>query len=154
MPSYADMMKAGAVQKVDFIITSPKQLKHGTEGQVSKMRTIDADALIEGYKHLGYDPKKHYEEGYIEGWRNGFNAAVDHCIQYAIHAPTVFAEPQWIPISEQMPKKAGNYLVTDHKGDIARYIFLDSESSKDYWMRCVKAWMPLPEPYKAKSEEV
>ena len=64
------------------------------------------------------------------------------------------AEPEWIPISEQMPKKAGNYLVTDHNGDIARYIFLDSESSKEYWMRCVKAWMPLPEPYKAKSEEV
>ena len=64
------------------------------------------------------------------------------------NAPTVSAEPKWIPISEQMPKKAGNYLVTDHKGDIARYIFLDSESSKDYWMRCVKAWMPLPKPYK------
>ena len=53
----------------------------------------------------------------------------------------------WIPCSERLPKKAGNYLVTNHNGDIARYIFLDSESSKDYWMRCVKAWMPLPKPY-------
>ena len=118
------------------------------------MRTIDTDVLIEGYKHMGYDPEEYPEESYMEGWCKGFNSAVEHCIHHAIYAPTVSAEPEWIPISEQMPKKAGNYLVTDHKGDIARYIFLDSESSKDYWMRCVKAWMPLPEPYKAKSEEV
>ena len=32
MPSYVDMMKTGAVQKVGFIITSPKQSKHGTGG--------------------------------------------------------------------------------------------------------------------------
>lgn len=62
--------------------------------------------------------------------------------------PSVQPEQRWIPCSERLPKKAGNYLVTDHNGDIARYIYLDTESSKDYWMRCAKAWMPLPEPYK------
>ena len=98
------------------------------------MRTIDADRLLSErmmstYYHLP----------------NGDTAIPIIDIE---HAPTVSAEPKWIPISEKMPKKAGNYLVTDHKGDIARYIFLDSESSKDYWMRCVKAWMPLPTPYR------
>ncbi len=48
MPSYADMMKTGVVQKVDFIITSPKQSKHGigerkmTEDTISRQAAIDA----------------------------------------------------------------------------------------------------------------
>ena len=61
------------------------------------MRAIDADALIDGYKHMGYDPNEHPEESYTEGWCKGFNAAVDHCIGHAIHAPTI--EPKrgrWI----------------------------------------------------------
>ena len=55
-------------------------------------RLIDADDLIDGYKHMGYDPTEHEEESYMEGWCKGFNAAVDHCISHVIHAPTV--EPQ------------------------------------------------------------
>lgn len=55
-------------------------------------RLIDADALMEGYKQMGYDPTEHPEESYMEGWCKGFNAAVDHCIHHVIHAPTI--EPQ------------------------------------------------------------
>ena len=111
------------------------------------MRTVDADEIVLKIKPL------------IEAERQIYNLKASwnfagKCLAVVESTPTVSAEPEWIPISEQMPKKAGNYLVTDHNGDIARYIFLDSESSKEYWMRCVKAWMPLPEPYKAKSEEV
>ena len=58
------------------------------------MRLIDADDLIDGYKHMGYDPTEHPEESYMEGWCKGFNAAVDHCISHVIYAPTV--EPQRI----------------------------------------------------------
>ena len=52
-------------------------------------RPIDADALIDGYKHMGYDPSEHQEESYMEGWCKGFNSAVDHCIYHVIHAPTI-----------------------------------------------------------------
>lgn len=52
-------------------------------------RYIDADALIDGYRHMGYDPSEHPEESYMEGWCKGFNSAVDHCIHHAIHAPTI-----------------------------------------------------------------
>lgn len=61
-------------------------------------RLIDADALVEGYKHMGYDPTEHPEESYMEGWCKGFNAAVDHCMHHVIHAPTI--EPRkgkWKP---------------------------------------------------------
>ena len=53
------------------------------------MRLIDGDELLEGYKVMGYDPTEHPEESYMEGWCNGFNAAVDHCMHHVIHAQTV-----------------------------------------------------------------
>lgn len=62
------------------------------------MRLIDADALIDGYRHMGYDPNEHSEESYMEGWCKGFNAAVDHCIGHVIHAPTI--EPERTSVSE------------------------------------------------------
>ena len=57
------------------------------------------------------------------------------------------AERQWTPVSERLPEKPGMYMVTDSKGDVVRFVFYDNESSREYWMRCAKAWMPLPEPY-------
>lgn len=61
---------------------------------------------------------------------------------------------QWIPVTPKtMPKKVGDYLVTTHSGQIARYIYMGNGTSKEYWMRCVAAWMPLPEPYKEDADD-
>lgn len=57
------------------------------------------------------------------------------------------AQPGWIPVTERLPKKDGDYLVTTHSGQIARYIFIGG-SSEEYWRRCATAWMPLPKPYR------
>ena len=59
---------------------------------------------------------------------------------------------QWIPVSERLPKKVDNYLVTTNSGQIARYIFMGDWASKDYWMRYVVAWMPLPAPYRPEGD--
>ena len=56
------------------------------------MRLIDADELLDGYKHMGYDPTEHPEDSHMEGWCKGFNAAVDHCMHHVIHAPTIIPE--------------------------------------------------------------
>lgn len=56
------------------------------------------------------------------------------------------AQPGWIPVTERLPKKDGDYLVTTHSGQIARYIFIGG-SSEEYWRRCAMAWMPLPKPW-------
>ena len=48
-------------------------------------------------------------------------------------------------------KTVYNYIprnVTDMQGNVVRYVFNANDSSVEYWRRCVKAWMPLPEPYK------
>ena len=61
--------------------------------------------------------------------------------------PSAVPEPQWIPCSERLPEKPNMYTVTDSKGDVVRFVFYDTESSREYWLRCAKAWMPLPDPY-------
>lgn len=65
----------------------------------------------------------------------------------AIHA-VLDAIPNWIPVTERLPEESGLYQVTDMQGNVVRYVFNVSEGSEEYWRRCVKAWMPLPEPYK------
>lgn len=72
------------------------------------------------------------------------NEAIDMAIK-ALEKP----EPHWIPVTERLPKKSGVYTVTDSKEDVVRFVFIaHSDSSRRYWYRCAKAWMPLPEPYK------
>lgn len=112
--------------------------------------SVDKNELI---KALKYD-----REQYNKGYRDGLNAN------------------KWIPVSERLPEKDGEYLVTAssfcgeivfkcsfamdlHKVD--EYNFhkhkcgfygIDSEWGS-YEIDNVIAWMPSPEPYKAESEE-
>ena len=57
--------------------------------------------------------------------------------------PPVTPQPKtdWIPVSERLPEKPNVYTVTDSKGDVVRFVFNDTESSREYWLRCAKAWM-------------
>ncbi len=56
-------------------------------------------------------------------------------------------ERRWIPCSERLPED-GLYLVTTSKGQVQVHVFSHNGNSEEYWMRCNKAWMPLPKPYK------
>lgn len=89
-------------------------------------------------------------------------------------------ESKWIPVSERLPEKRGDYLVTQkatftdyvyisvigyalNLHDVDEYDFADKKRPGWYeydneWgyreLDDVVAWMPLPQPYKAESEEV
>lgn len=63
-------------------------------------------------------------------------------------------EPKWIPVTERLPEEEGFYLVTRRiTDDVATFIFRRTPTSKDYWKRCVTAWMPLPKPYEGGQED-
>ena len=63
-------------------------------------------------------------------------------------APSAQPEQQWISCSERLPEKPNVYTVTDSNDRVVRFVFTGTDSSREYWKRCAKAWMPLPEPYK------
>ena len=67
--------------------------------------------------------------------------------------PSVQAKQKWTPCSERLPDKPSTYMVTDGKGDVVRFVFYDSKCNREYWKRCAKAWMPLPEPYRGDTDE-
>ena len=59
-------------------------------------------------------------------------------------------EQRWIPVSERLPEKNGEYLITGRQGAVNKRRYHDGHW---YGNWSVLAWMPLPEPYKAESED-
>ena len=54
---------------------------------------------------------------------------------------------RWIPVSERLPDKNGNYLVCLNNGEITTDIFEEEELFMGFW-GYMTAWKHLPEPYK------
>ena len=57
------------------------------------------------------------------------------------------AQPRWISVTENLPSKPGRYLVTVSRmiGDYVKSEFFDGD---DFWDGEVRAWCPLPAPYR------
>lgn len=68
---------------------------------------------------------------------------------------------EWIPVSEKLPEEEGSYLITSNMADelkeVLETFYIPASNMADgmpYWdYSGVIAWMPLPEPYKAESED-
>lgn len=76
---------------------------------------------------------------------------VMHAIDMAISA---LAEQRWIPVAERLPEENGEYLVT-RGSSFYRYIDIVRKSNCNSHLPMasdIKAWMPLPEPYKGVGE--
>ena len=68
-------------------------------------------------------------------------------------------KPMWIPVSERLPEKNVEVLATTKWGEIT---IAEKFCNGDWFIRegasnanvdDILAWMPLPEPYKAESED-
>ena len=76
----------------------------------------------------------------------GFQLTCERGVAYA-------QTERWIPVSERLPSENGCYLVstTGANNDIIDIAYY----TKEIWHKAshIKAWMPLPEPYRAESED-
>ena len=71
--------------------------------------------------------------------------------------PSVTPMQKWIPVSERLPEEDGEYLATIYDMD-ENYEYIDIAELEDgKWCYkpyiLVKAWMPIPEPYKAEGSD-
>jgi hypothetical protein len=113
--------------------------------------------------------EKYLEEGYFN--KLGFsdmleNGKEKYSIDDVLNSLSlVTLTPKWIPCSERLPK------ADEYNGDVAKYYLVQNEygdmlvaryTHGDYWEQIyqlepigdeIVAWMPLPEPYEAESED-
>jgi hypothetical protein len=85
---------------------------------------------------------------------------VEAAIGYVETIPSAQPEQRWIPCSERLPEDAETVLVSDGIDYAAAFWRYDVEVWYDPlhgWLDSfgfdVKAWMPLPEPYREESEK-
>ncbi len=115
------------------------------------MRPIDADAVLE-YLNLMYDKQNDSDEP--------FNCAVLGVINYIKHKAPTIEVPKWIPCSERLPSKDGEYLTT------YRWTGRSGTEYEEVWVMdfdhgrftgeetgIILAWMPLPKPYGEREDE-
>lgn len=84
------------------------------------------------------------------------------------NAPTVDAEPRWIPCEERLPEDYGLYIATMNDGSVQECSYVPTDYGDALiggWNTCestglefidewdVIAWMPLPEPYREREGE-
>lgn len=90
----------------------------------------------------------------VQFGRNNGKTVYAEALQMAIKA---LEEPQWIPCSERLPKKSGQYYVSG--GDkvwICEFLLIPNFVygwCNDGANPAVQAWMLPPEPYRMKGKE-
>ena len=91
----------------------------------------------------------YYSEDFIKGFKCGAER------QFEADKADI---PTWIPCSEKMPTTAGHYLCSFEKTNYVDNIYVGLA----YWTggrwygylaSAIKAWMPLPEPWKGADDE-
>lgn len=118
-----------------------------------EIKTKTAEALEIAIKALEQTDKIEESNFSTEQYKADLQGAYDCGYAKALEQQT-----GWIPVSERLPMSDEEYhtfLVTDSKGNVAlSEFYLSISDKKPYWsgMIDVKAWMPLPEPYKEDAE--
>lgn len=65
-----------------------------------------------------------------------------------------FFVSRWIPVSERLPNFNDIVLASTNSDYDELRVILTVYSGEEFWFNGkIKAWMPLPEPYMAESEE-
>lgn len=124
-------------------------LKNKTgEGNITERERKAAIEYIKCYRKMDEDMFNTAPQGSVSYF------ATKKCLSYWDMAIKALEQSGWIPTAERLPENDGVYFVTTvDKGQVQMHVFNHEGNSEEYWRRCNKAWMPLPEPYRAESED-
>lgn len=119
--------------------------------------------IDEAIKHC--EEKAEQLEGYAEPYRSMGNCekcAEEHrqLAEWLKELKQLREQTKWIPVFERMPKDGQNVLFCDIDEDIMIGYHVKGEPDTHFaqdgsfeGMKNVKAWMPLPDPYKIERGE-
>lgn len=101
--------------------------------------------MAELYEKAGWDPNE------VHFSLMDLIANIDNEPKIVIEATNA----NWIPVTEKLPDKDGNYLACLDNGDVGIFHYFNNPESigepivdNDEDFTGVVAWMPLPEPYR------
>ena len=98
---------------------------------------VDKEELLKALEYSKEQYEIGYEDGYSQGYLDG-----------------LFVD--WIPCSERLPERCVTVLVQDNEKILLGFCDTDNKWYGIYGSMVlgkVKAWQPLPEPYKPQEEE-
>lgn len=94
-----------------------------------------------------------YDELQSDGDNNRANRIIDAADEYAESTM-----PRWIPVTERLPEKGHNILISTSYGYVGEGEYKGLKEYRHTWVQYrwsvllrddeVTAWMPLPEPYR------
>ena len=61
-------------------------------------------------------------------------------------------KPRWIPVTEDLPEE-GTFVLASYNSDEGADVVMTYYNKYGFTRGLMTAWMPLPQPYKAESEE-
>jgi len=131
-------------------------------GMVEDNHNSDYDTALQmGIKALEQEPcedciSRQAVLEYIEGsWAElGHSSENELVCQDIKEMPPVTPQPKWIPVSERLPNFNDIVLASADSDYDELRVILTVYGGEEFWFNGkIKAWMPLPKPYKIESEE-
>lgn len=136
-----------------------------TPQEAKKMLKAKLECLKNETSGINYDCNMRLCDGCSLNYEQGNMGEQKEALDHAIKA---LEQTKWIPVSERLPEERNYYLITveiDGMNGCKPYYEIQTSwySDKQFVVeykgdgliarRRVIAWMPLPEPYKAESED-
>lgn len=142
-------------------MTIDEAIKHAEEVAIEK------DKLCKRYDDASGYTRSHNEEIRTSDAKKCEKCAEEHrqLAEWLKELKQLREQTRWISVSERQPEENGNYLAFYYTSDGTtdlEFMMVDHCNAGGGWLheengekayKKVKAWMPLPESYKAESED-
>ena len=153
-PTIKEMSEEVATRVLDEYIYKGKTLREWIEALVQSEKALEAEPCADAISRQAVWVK--ITSGAYPG--ESTEQFIDRISKEVDTMPSVTPKQKWIPVSEELPEQ-GQEVICQCRANMIKVLKLDADfdwyqdADHCYMNGFVIAWMPLPEPYKAESEE-